>query len=93
MSNVHQLPIPATTEEVTDAIKELVENGIKATELVAQLASQFKTRLPPSTDVLGLLDKMVHDGEIVEVEYILPHLDFRIKSMYFPAGTSVSITK
>lgn len=38
-------------------------------------------------DFIYQLEELVKDNEIVELEYILPQLDYRIKSMYFPKGT------
>ena len=35
------------------------------------------------------LEKLIEEGEIVEICYILPHMDYRLKSIYFPKGTKV----
>jgi len=34
---------------------------------------------------------MVERGDIVEVEYVLKSVPYRAKSLYFPAGTEVSV--
>lgn len=26
-------------------------------------------------------------GEIIEIEYVIPHMSYRVKSLYFPIGT------
>lgn len=56
-------------------------------------------------DVLGLLSTeiemslsevvqiLVNEGELVEVEYILPARDYRIKSFLLPKGTKVVMFK
>lgn len=30
---------------------------------------------------------LLNTREVIEIEYILPQMDYRIKSMYFPKGT------
>lgn len=42
-------------------------------------------------DIVDSLEELVRLGRIVEVEYTLPKMDYRVKSIYFPAGTKVSL--
>lgn len=35
------------------------------------------------------LDLLVTKGEIVELNYVLPQMDYKIKSIYFPKGTEI----
>ena len=70
--------------------------GIKATELATLILSElYKNKeysnLLTDKDYLNYLDEMVKDKEIVEVEYILPSMEYRIKSFYLPKGTIVTI--
>lgn len=44
-------------------------------------------------DITRYLMKLVNEGKIVELEYELPHMDYRIKSMYFLAGTKFTLPK
>lgn len=37
------------------------------------------------------IEEAVKDGSIVELEYILPDMNYRIKSMLFPKGTALQI--
>jgi hypothetical protein len=41
--------------------------------------------------VSEILDNLVRSGQIVEVEYVLPSSTYRIRSMYFPAKTEISV--
>lgn len=40
-------------------------------------------------DILALILEMVDEGELVEVDYVLPNLNYRIKSFLLPKGTEV----
>ena len=79
-------------------IKTLIRNaiqesyGIKATELIsAVLPKCIAIASLPDVDLVSLINEMVTDKEIVELEVILPSCNYRVKSMYFPAGTGISV--
>jgi len=75
-------------------VTEKVEGGIKATALVADIqVAMCEGRLPNVSgfDILCFIDQLVSEGEIVEVEYILPSMNFRIKSLYLPKGAEVRV--
>jgi hypothetical protein len=36
-----------------------------------------------------VLDELIKNGDIIEVCYTLPQMDYRIKSLYFPKGTII----
>lgn len=84
-----------TKEKVKKLIQKVVESvqGIKATALIAE------ERLTPvllSTEhnIVLLLNEMVELGDLVEVEYILPSIPYRVKSFLLPKGSKIgSITK
>jgi hypothetical protein len=81
--------------ELQAKVIELVENGIKGTELVTRLTTElfrreFKGKFEPS-NILQLIEDMVKEGRIREIEYVLPSLDYRVKSFYLPANTEVTI--
>ena len=40
-------------------------------------------------DVIELLDELIGEGRLVEVEYVLPAMSYRVKSLLFPAGTEI----
>jgi hypothetical protein len=67
---------------------------IKATELayiVTVAGCEGECFQMSGEAVLELFDKMVNDGDLVEVNYILPTMDYREKTLYFPKDTQVRI--
>jgi hypothetical protein len=74
--------------EARDEILKIVDSkqGCKATELVAAFAI-----LHPDYegDVLNDIEGLINEKKLIEVEYILPNMDYRVKSMLFPAKTRV----
>jgi len=74
---------------VKNEIVSIVESlqGCKATRLAMDAA-----RLPDCPDDFPtLLQELINSGEVVEVEYTLPNMPYRIKSFLLPKGTSVNI--
>jgi len=67
---------------VSDHIKS--QPGIRAVVLISRVHVEF-----PGEDNLAIIEQMVTDGKIVEVEYVLSSMDYRIKSVYFPKGTTI----
>lgn len=63
--------------------------GCKATELAADPEI---ARLAGSDFVASLMEA-VESGEVVEIEYTLPNLSYRVKSFLLPKGTSLRIVK
>lgn len=64
--------------------------GMKGTDLVAQTIHDFvlgNMEIPSRIQYEEELESLVKAGEIVELEYVLPTMDYRIKTMYFPQGT------
>jgi len=73
---------------IKDKAIELVNEkpGIKMVKLVLELTEyNFKNKL--DADVLSTIEKLIEDGEIVELEYILLSMEYRCKSLLFPKGT------
>lgn len=65
--------------------------GLKGVELVLKVMATYgpnPTRLNNNQYNLEL-ERLVEEKEIVEIEYILPSIDYRIKSIYFPKGTTI----
>ena len=60
--------------------------GIKLMSLIPKMV-EFITE--KNTNVPDLVEKMVLAGEIIEVEYITPQMNYRTKSLLFPKGTKV----
>lgn len=64
--------------------------GCKATELVVKLPEWTRKGMYDSPfDFVELIEEMVDEGTLVEVEYVLPNMQYRIKSFLLPAGTSI----
>lgn len=82
-----------TREEIKKYIIELVENGpIKATEIAGHYPLIKMVRESNlDLDIPILLNELVEQDRILEIEYVLPKMDYRIKSIYMPKGTEVVI--
>uniref|UniRef100_A0A6M3L8D9 Uncharacterized protein n=1 Tax=viral metagenome TaxID=1070528 RepID=A0A6M3L8D9_9ZZZZ len=78
-------------ELLKDRILELVNNGIKGTELVVKIISESDVLI--HTDVVKVIEELMEQGEMIEIDYVLPSMEYRIKSFYLPKGTSISIEK
>ena len=80
---------------IKDLIKKTVnENqGIKATELAISVTTVlFEEKQEWTLDqFFKAMEELAHEKEIVEVNYVLPTMDYKVKSIYFPKGTKVSI--
>lgn len=61
--------------------------GIKATELILRVIRELMPKDLNVGEFEELLTSLVDKGEIVELEYTVPKLDYRVKSIYFPKGT------
>lgn len=44
-----------------------------------------------SVSIPELIEELVKEWKILEVEYITPQMDYRIKSILFPYGTSLKV--
>jgi ribosome biogenesis SPOUT family RNA methylase Rps3 len=75
-------------------LKLISENpGIKGVELAIKTITSIAEKGLPinNLDFVNELEKLVHAGDIIELEYILPQMDYKIKSMFFPKGTEFRI--
>jgi len=74
-------------EELKDLICRVVteKQGIKATALAA-----VKDFLPyhKEFDIPAVTDQLIEEKRLLEIEYILPRMSYRIKSFLLPAGTA-----
>jgi hypothetical protein len=77
-----------TRREAKAYILSLVQTkqGVKATELAAETALALMDHNVPE-----LFQELVREGQMVEVEYVLPNLERRAKSFYLPKGTKVRL--
>ena len=78
-------------EIVKVIINIVVEKGpIKLTELICELPKEV---IQSEFDLLKLIAELIIDGNIVSIDYILPQMDYRIKTMLFPKGTTLTVRK
>lgn len=78
-------------EDIRKAILDIVRNsnGIKNVDLALKVLERSIPYLFESHLYGDCIQELVDEGEIMEIEYVLPHMDYRTKSMYFPKGTKV----
>jgi hypothetical protein len=79
-------------EEVKTFLVEKIVGlqGIKATELFSLPEVAVDLR---EFNIIDLMDELIGEGRIVEIEYALPEMNWRLKSFYLPAGTRVKINR
>ena len=79
-----------TRDEAKKAIIQVIADsqGCKSAELVAKLANNCSDAL--EFEIPALLEELFNEKKIEEMEYILPNIPHRIKSLFFPAGTTFS---
>jgi len=75
------------------AICALVEQaqGCKALELIAKLGSEqvWVIEEVNSWTAIELIEELVEEGELIEIEYTLPNMSYRVKSFLLPKGTEI----
>ena len=78
-------------KDMKEKIIELVNDcgPIKATELIVKLIEIHD--ISQNNLILDILNELVKNGDIIEVEYTLPQMNYRIKSLYFPKRTEIQI--
>lgn len=62
--------------------------GIKATQLVADVVLAIGGHAVDE-DFAEALDKLIEDGEIIEIEYVLADMGYPIKSFLLPKGSKI----
>lgn len=86
--------IQETSAQVSlkDTIVKAVElhPGIKGVELVLNVMSMVGPNMFDDREYMLELSRALDSGEIIEIEYCLASMDYRIKSLYFPKGTKVN---
>lgn len=78
---------------IDDVIMDIVTEaqGMKATELVVEVARQLHGAGLKQEDIPAAFERLVIQNKLVECEYVLPSMDYRLKSFYMPAGTKATI--
>jgi hypothetical protein len=77
-------------EEAKDILVQYCMHGIKNTDIVVEL-SMYCAAFPDlaKMDIPDLLEELVKENKLIEIEYILPQVDYRIKSFFLPVGTEI----
>lgn len=78
--------------EIKDFVVQLVADlqGCKATELAVELVSRLHAQGKSfEGDLPELLQALIQEGRILEVEYIVPTSNHKIKSFLLPAHTKI----
>jgi hypothetical protein len=65
--------------------------GMKGTDLAVRILAYVEPHLFNKKAFFTELQKLIDEGEIVEIEYCLESMDWRIKSFYLPKGTKVYV--
>ena len=79
-----------TFEEFKQVIVDTVTDvqGCKATELIAHVAEKLEEEFA-NHDFMKALNELLEAGELEEVEYVLPQMDYRAKSFLLPKNTQI----
>ena len=82
-----------TVSEARSWVKAFVAsvNGCKGVELASRYAELTVVAGGEYPPLCSVLDQLVLDGELIEVEFVLPHLSHAAKSFYLPAGSEVAV--
>lgn len=76
---------------VVEIVKE--NPGINSAELAAKLTiKKCENNLKvEGSEIVKAIEDAAKEGLILEMEYILPSMPYRIKSVYFPADTKLTL--
>jgi len=66
--------------------------AIKGVGLVVEVMQEIPISERAKADVPEEIEKLVKLGKVIEIEYALPTENDRIKTIYFPSGTSIRRT-
>jgi hypothetical protein len=79
-------------EKLKEKLEEVINGstGIKAIELVCNISEFIHTNKYDSKQIDLALEELLADEKICELEFIIPKLDYKIKSIYFPRGTKAN---
>lgn len=62
--------------------------GVKATQLAAEEDVAIGLA---DFNIPELLEELVTEKRLIEIEYTLPDMEWRLKSFYLPVGTQLSV--
>lgn len=84
-------------ERIRKELLKLVEEkqGCKAIELVVT-ATKYLVGVVPDDDldkITVILEQLVQEDEVLEVEFVLPMMNWRCKSFLLPKGTDIRLSR
>lgn len=44
-------------------------------------------------DIPVMLETLINEGSLIEVEYVMPRMEYRVKTLLFPKGTNIVVAK
>jgi hypothetical protein len=62
-------------------------NGIKGVDLSLRVMALINPVKFDKDEYFQSLSKAIEDGEILELEFTVPKVDYKVKSIFFPKGT------
>jgi len=73
-----------------EIIKTKIDNstGIKGVELSLAVMDVVNPAIFKFEEYWNAITELVESGEVMELEFVLPQIDYRTKSIYFPKGTT-----
>ncbi len=77
-------------QKILDIINS--RQGVKAVELVLAIMDDVNPIRFNQDEFHLALNELIEFGEIIEIEYILPNIEYRVKSFYLPKGTKFEIS-
>jgi len=77
-----------TRDKIKSTIQNIVEQkqGCKVTELIADIPNEVFNEIS-SDDFFPILNELIEDKKLIQISYVLPNLDYRIKDFLLPGGT------
>ena len=84
-------------ERIKAEVAKLVteKQGCKVTELVVATVKGLANLMDWNEldRIPAIVDQMIKEGEILEVEFVLPLMSWRCKSFLLPKGTEIKLSK
>lgn len=82
-----------TKDNLKPVILECINHstGIRGVELALAVLNKTLPYHFETADYHEALEELVKEAKVVEVEYYLPDMPDRTKSIFFPAGTSIEV--
>ena len=79
--------------ETAQNILQIINNHgpVKSTDISWLYVKEFGIALEVKD--IAILTELVQDKLVIEIEYVLPQLPFRTKSMFFPLKTIINVIK